>query len=260
MRARSLSATSRHNLENLIPIARQLPTKADSAALEHLEPDSALDEERGRAALRGHEPFHSSRETQVIGEVIVQLGVIFEGERMPQSTAPPRSEELSAEHLPYRFVGKLIVRLRGPLGANSPNDAAPGAPSSHPRRDSRIRACVDEYASVYEDPVCLLEGIDHALARNASERPREDHHVERRVRQSQRLRGSFAELHVRNAEPTGFGPAASERAAIGVDGKHRIRYVSGTEREPAFARADVGNAKTSEIDAVRAQLDFCGRP
>jgi hypothetical protein len=108
--------------------------------------------------------------------------------------------------------------------------------------------------------VCLLEGIDHALARNSSERPREDHHVERRVRQSKRLRGSFAELHVRNAETTGFSSAARERTAIGVDGKHRIRYASRTEREPAFARTDIGNAKTSEVEAVRAQLDFCGRP
>ncbi len=160
----------------------------------------------------------------------------------------------------YRSVGELIIRFGGPLCTDRSYDAPASAAGADARLDSRIRTRVDEGASVDEDPVCLLEGIDHALARNSSERPREDHHVERRVRLSQRLRGSFAELHVRNTLTTGLCSPARERAAIRVDGEDGIRDASGAQREPAFARADVGHAKASEVDAVRTQLDLGGRP
>jgi len=45
---------------------------------------------------------------------------------------------------------------------------------------------------------------------------------------------------------------ASERATIRVDRDHRDRIPSRAEREPALARPDVGDAKSPEVQAVRA--------
>src|SRR5205823_3269447 len=75
-----------------------------------------------------------------------------------------------------------------------------------------------------------------------------------------RLRGPFPELHVRNALALRFGPAARERAAVWIDGEHRGRIASGPQREPALARADVGDAKPPKVEAVRGQLDLGRRP
>src|SRR5205807_10192793 len=110
---------------------------------------------------------------------------------------------------------------------------AAGALGTYAGGYPRVRTRVDEDAPLDEDPVGLLEGIDHALVRNSSERPGEDHDVERRVRQSQGLRGSLGELHVREALALGLGPPASERATIRVDRDHRDRIPSRAEREPA---------------------------
>src|SRR4029077_7387779 len=59
---------------------------------------------------------------------------------------------------------------------------------------------------------------------------------------------------------TGLGPSARQRAAIGVDGEHGRGSASGAEREPAFARADVGHAKSAEVETVGAKLDLRRRP
>ena len=106
----------------------------------------------------------------------------------------------------------------------------------------------------------FLEGIDHALARNSSERPREDHHVERRIRQSKRLRGSLAEFHIGNTQTLRLDAPAREGSAVWVDGEHRGRVASGAEREPSLAGTDVGNAQAAEVEAVRAELDLGWRP
>src|SRR5256714_10352852 len=180
---------------------------------------------------------------------------MLEGDRVPEAAPAPRPEELSAEDVADRFIRQLVVHLRGPPRADGPDHAPAGAPGANARGDARIRTRVDEDASRDEDPVGFLEGIDHALARNSSERPREDHHVERRVRQPKRLRGALAEFHVRYALTTGLGAPTRERAAIEVDREDRCGVASGAEREPAFARADVGHAKSVQIQAVGAELD-----
>jgi len=105
-----------------------------------------------------------------------------------------------------------------------------------------------------------VEGIDHALVRHSSERPREDHDVERRVRQSKRLRGSLAELDVRKALAASLDSAAGERPAVGIDREHRGRVASRAQREPAFPRTDIGDAESPKVEAVGAQLDLGRRP
>jgi len=196
----------------------------------------------------------------VICEIVVQLRGVLERDRMPESPTPPRTEELSAEDVPYRFVRQQIVRFGGSLRADGPDDAAAGAPGADARLDAGVRTRVDEDASLDEDPVGLLEGIDHALVRNSSERPRKDHHVERRIRQSKRLRGSFAEFHIRNTQTLRLNAPARERTAVGVDGEHRGCVVRRAERKPPLAGADVGNAQAAEVEAVRAELDLGRRP
>ena len=106
----------------------------------------------------------------------------------------------------------------------------------------------------------LLEGIDHALVRNSSERPREDHDVERRVRQSKRLRGPLAEFHIGKPLPLCLGASSRERAAIGIHREHRRGVAGSAERESALARADIGHAKTAKIETIGAELDLGRRP
>lgn len=114
----------------------------------------------------------------MVPEVVVQLVGILEGDSVPEPAAPPRSEELSTEDFAYRLVGQPIIGFGGPLGADGPDDAAAGSPGAHTRLDARVRTRIDEDSSLDEDSLGLLEGIDHALVRHSSERPREDHDVE----------------------------------------------------------------------------------
>jgi len=120
----------------------------------------------------------------MVREVIVELPDILERDRVPQAAPPSRVKELAPQDIADRTVGHRVVHFGQPLCTDRPDHPAAGTRGAHACRDARIRARVDEDTSVNEDPVGLLEGIDHALVRNSSERPREDHHVERRVRQS----------------------------------------------------------------------------
>lgn len=167
---------------------------------------------------------------------------------------PPRAKELSPQDVPHGSIRELIVRLRGSLGSDGSDHFAAGASCVHTRWNARIRTRVDEDASIDEDPVGFLEGIDHALVRNSSERPREDHHVERRVRQSKRLGGSLAELDIGDSLALRMGSPARERGTVWVDRQYRLRVLGGTQREPSLARADVGHPKSSQVEAVCREL------
>ena len=149
-----------------------------ASLLQNLEAHRAFDEERCSSARRGYEPLDALREAEMIGEVIVQLPGVFEGDRVPQPSAAARAEELAAKDVTDRAIRHGVIRLRRSLRADCPDHAAASGPGAYSRGYARVRACVDEYASLDEDPLGLLEGIDHALVRNSSERPREDHHVE----------------------------------------------------------------------------------
>jgi hypothetical protein len=75
---------------------------------------------------------------------------------MPQPAAAPRAEELSSQDLGYRAIREVIVRFCRPLRPDRPDHTAAGALGVHPRRDARIRTCVDEGAARDEDPVSFL--------------------------------------------------------------------------------------------------------
>jgi len=149
-----------------------------ASLLQNLEAHRAFDEERCSSARRGYEPLDALREAEMIGEVIVQLPGVFEGDRVPQPSAAARAEELAAKDVADRAIRHGVIRLRRPLGSDRPDHRTARGLGANPRRDTRIRTRVDEDSSIDEDPLGLLEGIDHALVRNSSERPREDHHVE----------------------------------------------------------------------------------
>jgi len=104
-----------------------------SPFLQNLEPHGPLDVERRDLARVGHEPPHPFRETQVVSQVIAELGRILERDRVPEPTAAPRAEELLAQDLADRFVGQLIVRLRWPLAPDRPDHAPARGSGANPR-------------------------------------------------------------------------------------------------------------------------------
>src|SRR5512135_2818729 len=100
-----------------------------------------------------------------------------------------------------------------------------------------------------------MEGIDHALTCDASERPGEDDDLELVIAERQRLRRRDDEPHPRTGTPR-VPPRVADGDRVGVGAGDRGRPARRAEREAAVTRAEVEDALPAEETraAVRAEL------
>src|SRR2546425_8249248 len=118
---------------------------------------------------------------------------------MPETAATPALEQSFAHHARDGLIRRSVVRELQPGGLYDPEALeSPRLPALRVRRNARIRPGVDQGSAGCENPVYLDQGIDHALARDSSKCPREDHHVEGRIWVRQLLRGAGGEAHIAN--------------------------------------------------------------
>src|SRR5439155_22892186 len=101
---------------------------------------------------------------------------------------------------------------------------------------------VDQQATRSEHPVDLVEGIDHALQCDASERPATDDDVERAVVVRQRLRRADLETCVVDSLVARALPRGSDALGVGVEPVDGPREGGDAEREATVATAEIEHA------------------
>src|SRR5688572_4332178 len=114
------------------------------------------------------------------------------------------------------------------------------------REAARVRPRVDEDPARPEDPVDLLQGIDHAPSWNASERPRQKHDVEMLVGERQLLRHAHLEPRVRRADLARLLTREPYRPGIRIDSDDLRRVGRAPERHAAIAAADIDHALATD--------------
>ncbi len=114
---------------------------------------------------------------KLVDEVADLLGVVHHAVQL-KDKAPFRPEVSLAHHLLDRRVSRVVaVEFLVKL-----SDEAPGPAGADPEAAVRgRRAQVNQNTTWLEDTMCLLQGMNHALLGNSSERPREDGRIKKAV-------------------------------------------------------------------------------
>src|SRR2546430_1118578 len=146
-----------------------------------------------------HDPLRPMHEAQMLTQVLAELSEVAERYEVPEAAATLALEQLVAHRARDRAIRRSVVGELQPGGLHDPEALeSPRLPALRVRRNARIRPGVDQDPAGCENPVYLDQGIDHALSRDSSKSPREDHQVECCIWIRQLLRRAGGEVHVSN--------------------------------------------------------------
>src|SRR5256885_8495191 len=179
-------------------------------------------------------------EAQVLPQVPAELSEVAEWYAMPETAATPAFEQSFSHHARDRPVRRSIVRELQPGGPyKSEALESPRLPALRVCENTRIRPGVDQRSAGCENPVYLDQGIDHALARDSSKRPREDHQVEGLIWIWQMLCRAGGESHVSN---TGLARIPFRRLngrRVGIDAVDSLGQRRDPERQTPITAPEV---------------------
>src|SRR2546430_5939328 len=162
---------------------------------------------------------------------------------MPETAGTSALEQSVAHHARDRPVRRSIVRELQPGGPyNSEALESPRLPALRVCENTRIRPGVDQSSAGCENPVYLDQGIDHALARDSSKCPGEDHQVEGRIWIGQVLRRAHREAHVSNTGLASIPFRGGDGLGVGINSLHPCGEWRNPERQAAIAAPEVQDA------------------
>src|SRR5207247_3943541 len=201
-------------------------------------------------------------EAQMLAEVLLQRREAVERHAVPEPSLAPRAEEPLALHARDRAVRCPVVPELGTRGADRADRSM--ATSGHVLRMpqyARVRPRVDQQAAWSEDPMDLVEGIDHAPQCDASERPATDDDVERAILVRQRLRRADLETCVAHPLVARALPRGSDALGVGVKPLDGPREGRDAEREATVATAEIENALAAHEPRATpdSELVLCAR-
>jgi hypothetical protein len=136
-----------------------------------------------------------------------------------------------------------------------PNDAT-AAFDARPAPHFRIGPNVDDQTTGDERAMDLMEGIDHALSLDSSERPGEDSHVKAFASEPQMLCSTDAKAHVLEALAANLRARSADRLMIWVDADDCAGERRCGDRKPAVTGADVEQSFPPEACRATKLLEF----
>src|SRR2546425_8177531 len=162
---------------------------------------------------------------------------------MPETAATPALEQSFAHHARDGLIRRSVVRELQPGGLHDPEALeSPRLPALRVRRNARVRPGVDQDPAGCENPMYLDQGIDHALARDSSKRPREDHQVEGCLWIRQMLRRAGGEAHVSNTRLARVAFRGSDGLRVGINSINACGERRDPESQAAIAAPEVQDA------------------
>jgi hypothetical protein len=207
-------------------------------------------------------PAHAVHETQVVIQVALQMTVGLRRARDARSDRRAASGTIRSRPL-WRRSDRRCGRSAAPRvrsRSHRPDRYLPLATWCSAWAKTRgLRTRVDEDAARPQDPVGFLQGIDHALSWDASERPREDRHVEMPISEGQRLCDADLELHVRDIELACFHARESDRFGIRIDAYDLRRVRRAPERHaPVTAAMSITRLPRTRPTPPYSRSSCCG--
>src|SRR3989441_3683423 len=155
---------------------------------------------------------------------------------MPETAATPALEQSFAHHARDGLIRRSVVRELQPGGLHDPEALeSPRLPALRVRRNARVRPGVDQDPAGCENPVYLDQGIDHALSRDSSKCPREDHQVEGCIWIRQMLCRAGGEAHVSNTRLARVPFRGSNRLRVGINSHNPCGERRNPERQASIA-------------------------
>jgi len=176
----------------------------------------------------------------VLPQVPAELSEVAEWYAMPKTAGTPALEQSVAHHARDRPIRRSVVRELQPGGLYDPETLkSPRLSALRVRLNARIRPGVDQDPAGCENPVYLDQGIDHALARDSSKCPRENHHVEGRVWIWQMLSRAGGEADVSNTGLARVPFRGSNGLGVRINSLNPCDERCDPERQAAIAAPEV---------------------
>jgi hypothetical protein len=179
-------------------------------------------------------------EAQVLPQILAELSQVAERDAMPETAATPAPEQSFAHHARNRAIRRSVVRDLQPRGLDDPKALESPRPSSlRVGRNARIGPGVDQDPAGCENPMYLAQGMDHALSRDSSKCPREDHHIEGRIWIRQVLSCAGAEANVSNTGLARVSLRGSDGLRVGINPFNACSKRRDSEGQTAVAAPEV---------------------
>jgi hypothetical protein len=166
-----------------------------------------------------------------------------------------RVKEPIGDHTRDRLVRARIVTDGFGFPPYVPNDATAAFDTS-PTPHLRIGPNVDEQTTGNERAMDLMEGIDHALSLDSSERPGEDSHVKAFTSEPQMLCSTHAKAHVLEPLAANLRACSANRLMIWVDADDCASKRRCGDRKPSVTGADVEQPLSPEACRATKLLEF----